>query len=447
MAANYDAPLQDDERIFRELEEIIFSTFEKLIECVVQRRAQLLEELSDLRTEHAFKIASTLESIGEPEISKIAELEKTIPLPSYKFECDITALSHKVQQLGEFVGEEVWPELETYTSVGEDSCPPYELPPLPGSKPPPLPPRSVEQKRQPKRCKSLPAHNSGDEQSSFNITVPPIEADFQIKKPMCQYSYFGERGYGNGRISNPKAICHDKFSNFIFITSYDQPKICVFTSQGKFKTEFGSKHLQGPVGICVHISNCYVTDEKLNTIFKFTTKDYKLEEKREFAKGSGENQFGLFRGIAVDKSNEIYAVDNENHRVCVLNTRLETKRMFGQKYLHYPNDICISQLVYVLDMNYPNCVHGVTREGEEILTIVNQDDIETPRFFCITPNENVIINGIYEQHLKVFSQQGVSLTSIELTDALNPRGICVLDDSGIVCAYAEGKLVNCIIHK
>ena len=434
MASKFLSPPEKCDETFRKLESTIFSVFKELIEDLEKRRDELLAELLQLKTNLDIYITRSLKNIQElesvkkgieslevernetnaviqaslnPIISKIKELEEQIPLPSFTFECDISPLKAQIVTLGKIQN------VETYEKID----PHYEMAPLIEDVPPPLPP--------PRSRSSIKS------QSKLNSPTPTIDKKLHLTAVSC----YGDKS----NISNPKAICYDEFNRNIYVISYDNPRIFVFSSKGNLVTKFGKKELQGPVGICVSENTCFVTDQKLNAIFKYKTKDFQLIKKRIFTKGPGNNQFGLFLGIAVDQFNQIHLVDNENNRISVYNGDLTLHRMYGQDYLHRPKDICISQLIYVLDSSYPHCLHGISWDGNKILSIISHDEIDTPFYFCLDPVGDFVISGVFEPDLKIFSDLGTYLYSAEV-NAQKPRGLCLLEDT-VACAYAEGAYV------
>ena len=465
MASKYISPTEENERSFNQLEHKIISTFQKLIEHVEKRRDKLLTELKHLKCELDCRIAVTLQNISNlenvrkgieslevegnetsdtiqaslyPIITKIEELEKQIPLLNCTFECNLNPLKDEIDNLGKLLSVKkksvvVKPAPTTYAEIN-DLSPQYELPPIPGRKAPPLPPPRSQRITQIERARSqsLTLEKSYEDDPKSLTTSSPSRYNETKGSAFC---------YGDGsRISNPKSTCYDRVAKKVYIISYDDPKVCVFSSDGKFIKEFGEKELQGPVGICVFQKNVYVADEKLNTIFKFNTEDFHLTRKKLFIRGSSPHQLGLFRGITMDRMSQIHVVDNENHRISVLNSDLNNLRVYGQDYLQHPKDICTSNIIYVLDLSYPHCLHGISWEGNKILSIINHDEIDTPLYFCIVPNGNFIISGVFEQNLKVFSEEGTYLYTTEVK-ARKPRGICLIDKDTIACAYAEGKYV------
>ena len=396
--------------------------------------ANIVEKIDELnRAKKGFESLepSVTESLLPPVERRMFELEKQLPLPQYYFECDISPIMKKVNKLGEIILLND-PKLY-YSEIDAFEKEHNEPPTSPTANPPPIPP--------PRERK---ATFESDQTSVKSLEIEPPRKIVKETQCLC----FGERGEGKGKINNPRSVCYDKPSEMIFITSYDRPKVYVYSRHGFFISKFGKKNLQGPVGVCVSNLHCYVTDDKLNAILKYSTEDFReftYTDRRKFKKGSGVKEFGSIQKLAIDEDKDIYVIDSVNNRISVLNLNLDTQSVFGQDYLHSPKDICIPDLIYVLDLSLPHCVHGILKSGERIRSFINRSEISKPIYFCFTPNEKVIISGAGEKNLKAFSLYNNSKSTIE---AHNPKPgvLCALDEKMIVCAFTEGKYAFYIIE-
>jgi tripartite motif-containing protein 71 len=121
------------------------------------------------------------------------------------------------------------------------------------------------------------------------------------------YAYYfyttqwGSYGTGNGQFNNPNGIAVDSAGN-VYVADTGNNRVQKFTSNGDYITQWGSS---SPYGIAVDFNdNVYLTF--YGQVQKFTSN------------GDYITQWGGLsnaRGIAVDSSDNIYVIDNDNYRV------------------------------------------------------------------------------------------------------------------------------------
>ncbi len=150
-----------------------------------------------------------------------------------------------------------------------------------------------------------------------NATTPPA--------PLPQFVLkWGSFGSGDGQFNLPKDIAVDGSGN-VYVADGSNARIQKFDGTGTFLTKWGSQgpgdgQFGQPRGIAVEGSgNVYVADWRSDgytlyyRIQKFDGTGTFLTKWGSF--GSGDGQFDLPFGIAVDGSGNVYVADHSNHRI------------------------------------------------------------------------------------------------------------------------------------
>ena len=484
--------------IFTEMESEIEKMFEGIIESAKKRKSEFLEELYEFKkrfikkrdeamtsiqvleekankilavnveSERAVKILQNrLESIN----SEVEELRKNTQIPPYRIDTTETNdIISSVLVLGSITTTKT---TITETEVGDEKI--YYTPmdsidnfhEVKRKVPPILPPKnniysslSLSQERsQPYEVVSEIYTDIVDQPNAVvekpkNLLMKtflqakklPSKSFEGRKKPILM---FGKRGYNIGQLTQPRGIYFEEATQNIFVVSKELRKVCIFNLTGAFIAEFGQDVLEGPSCVTSHVGICYVTDEKLNGIYKFRGNDWKLVNKINFTRGSKEGMFKSLKGIAVDKNN-LYIVDTGNNQVSVLGPNLVIKNVsFGDGILQQPQDIAVKDVVYVLDLEVSSCVHVFTKEGEHIRSLVNTTDIIgcIPNYFSVANDGGIILSILNGNNPIVFSKEGEFVYEIggkkgSKEMLTNIQGVCITSDNRVVCAFAEG--INCI---
>lgn len=192
--------------------------------------------------------------------------------------------------------------------------------------------------------------------------------------------------------------------------------------------------------------NILVVDGSNRRIQKFTSKGQFLASVGR--SGTGVLQFLEPDGIAVHPiSRKIYVVDNNTHRIQILNPDLTFCLMFGKEgsgkgYLHYPWGVACSCTgeVYVTDSGNC-CVQVFSSEGQFLREFgkkgVGQGELKWPTGISVSGDGSIVYVSDYGNHrLSIFSSEGLFLKSIgkkgkRCGEFGNIRGVKV-DGNGLV---------------
>jgi streptogramin lyase len=128
-------------------------------------------------------------------------------------------------------------------------------------------------------------------------------------------SQFGKEGTGNGEFKFPQAIATDSEGN-VLIADTENNRVQEFNSAGEFVRKYsgeGANALKEPKGIAVDAEGrVWVTDSGNNRIERFSAKGSYQAQFGSY--GPNDGQFREPRGIAVSGSN-LWVADTQNDRV------------------------------------------------------------------------------------------------------------------------------------
>ena len=247
------------------------------------------------------------------------------------------------------------------------------------------------------------------------VRFPEVPLDNTETHPSHIYLHLTIADIGFRTFEECRSIAIDPRTNNIFIVFEKLPSVTVFTGEGEFLKTFSNPYLKSPWGIAIYKDNIYMTETWEHSVFhfRFQEENYVQYLHRSAGKGSGVGLFKQPRQLAVSLEGDIFVADRFNHRIQVLNSRLQYQRHISHSSMKQPRDVKItSKLVFVLCVDSPD-VHVFTLAGEISHSFATCGSIgmqhSNPLFFCFDADENFIIMDGVAHNVKVFSQNGTLL--------------------------------------
>ena len=389
MAAKYSQEIPELEPESLDTVEIsVRTTFNSLIQQLIEKRDQLIEQICKIRNDYNLKETERTEYLESLE-KQIREMkEKNANRPFSK------------------VDEET---IKYWTAKKEE----YEHPnPIPT--PPQLNTSHLDELR--------------DQIERFGALDYSAET---YTSKLCYIRSIGKEGKGEGELHYPYGVVLGESGN-IFIADMGNSRIQLFSWEGQFIREIGKRELDRPYSIGLYNDWLFVTDYSLNKVLKYATQNYKLECKSEL-------ELNYPYGITVG-SNEVFVADCMNNRIVVLSLDLKFIRVLGNKKLVKPRDVTVkNNKVFVADSSEHHNVHVFSKLGDLLNSIINLRDGTDSIFVCLDKFNNILISDWSGKIIQIYTLEGLLIHSIECD--YNPTGIAVTHDNIIICAdFSNGKL-------
>ena len=157
----------------------------------------------------------------------------------------------------------------------------------------------------------------------WGITISPttgqiLVADcdnhcIQVLNPDLTFSYsFGSYGSAKGQFCFPRFITIDN-QGFVYVSDWGNNRIQVFTSEGKYISQFGTFGQSPPIGLIINNNLLYVAEEYNHRVSIFTTDGQFVSSFGE--KGNKKDQFNGPYSIALDNEGYVYVCDFWNDRL------------------------------------------------------------------------------------------------------------------------------------
>ena len=154
-------------------------------------------------------------------------------------------------------------------------------------------------------------------------------------------------------------------------------------------------------------------------------------------KGSGNLQFQNPRQLFISQVGDVYVCDSSNHRIQVLTSNIKFKNIFKHHSMKCPADIKLTEeLMYVLSRVDNPCLHVFTLKGDKIRSILSRGEslqLNSPFFFCIDMNANIVVSDREDHSIKIFTPEGEFLHRIGEGVLLNPTGISFTKKGRLIC--------------
>ena len=374
---------------FIEVEQLIRSTFDRIIGTATERRDQLLVQLNDMRLEYLNK-----EETRKKQVSDIQKLISQLMEASIQQNPIVRLQEKQIESLGE--------ERKKYETPTPVPVPSFRTEGLESL---------LEQLR------GLgPVHDVG---AHYREKINPIRQ-------------FGRAGGKKGELNCPSGIALYR-NESIYIVDTDNQRIQIFSTAGEFLSEFGKGQLSYPYSIALYDKWVFVGDlgSPWTAVCKF------LISNNKFICQSARDVLGDPNGITVDTDGEVLVADYNNNRIAVLNLELELVREIGKGKLKFPRDVKVNNNnIIVADNSEINNIHIFTKSGDNIRSFIKLDKGTGYVYFCLDLNNNIIVSDFIKKSIQIFTIAGELIHKIVCES--NPAGIVVDNNNNIICACENG---------
>ena len=374
---------------FIEVEQLIHSSFDKIIGAATERRDQLLVQLNDMRLNYLNK--------EETRKKQVSELEK---MTKHLKEMNIE--QNPILKVQEDQIKNLQKELKKY----EDPTPV------------PVPGYSTE------GLESLL-----EQLRKFGIIE---EVGGTYRERINSLRKFGRGGEKKGELNNPSGLALSR-NESIYTADTFNSKIQIFSTAGKFVAEFGKEQLNRPYSIALNDKWVFVSDYSHKAVFKFqiTNNKYLCQSAK------GELNFPF--GITVNTNGEVLVADCNNNRITILNSELKLVREIRKDILKSPRDVKINKNnIFVADNNEINNIHTFTKSGVIIRSFIKLDSGIGPINFGFDLYNNIIVSDYCSESIQIYTINGELIHKIVCKSY--PKGITVDNNNNIICVCYEGAV-------
>ena len=374
---------------FIAVEQLIRSTFDRIIVTATERRDQLLLQLNDMRLEYLNK-----EETRKKQVSDVQKLISQLMEASIQQNPIVRLQEKQIESLGE--------EQKKYET------------------PTPVPVPSIRTEGLESLLEQLrglgPVHDVG---AHYRERINPIRQ-------------FGRAGDKKGELNCPSGIALYR-NESIYIADTDNQRTQVFSTAGKFLSEFGKGQLSYPYSIALYdkwvFVGCLGFTKK--AVFKFRISNNK------FICQSARDVLSCPNGITVDRDGEVLVADYNNNRIAVLNLELKLVRDVGKGKLECPRDVKVNNNnIFVADNNKINNIHIFTKSGDKIRSFIKLDNGTGYNHFCFDLYNNIIVSDFRSKSIQIFTIAGELIHKIVCES--NPDGTAVDNNNNIICVCNSG---------
>ena len=375
---------------FIEVEQLIRSTFDRIIGAAAERRDQLLVQLNDMRLDYLKE--------EETRNKQFSELEKMInQLKEMNIE------QNPIVKVQEEQLKNLQKELKKYENPTQVPVPGYSTEGLESL---------LEQLRRFGTIEELGG--------TYREKINPVKK-------------FGTKGKEKGEFDCPQGLTL-KRNESIYIADTANGRIQIFSTAGKFVAEFGNEQLLWPDSIALNDKWVFVSDFSHNAVFKFQITNNKFVCQN--AKGELSRPFG----ITVDTNGEVLVADCNNNRIAILNLELKLVREIGKDKIKCPRDVKINKNnIFVADSNEINNIHIFTESGDIIRSFIKLDRGTGGIYFCFDLHTNIIVSDYRSNSIQIYTINGELIHKIVCK--CFPRGIAVDNNNNIICVCSD-----CVVY-
>ena len=286
---------------FIEAEQLIRSTFDRIIGAATERRDQLLVQLNDMRLDYLNK--------EETRKKQVSELEKVT-----KHLKEMTIEQNPILKVQEDQIKNMQKEQKKYENPTPVPFPGYSTEGLESL---------LEQLRK------------------FGIIEEVGEPYRERINPVKK---FGTKGEKKGEFKVPSGLTLYR-NESIYTADTFNSRIQIFSTAGKFVAEFGKEQLNRPHSIALYDKWVFVSDYNHKDVFKFQITNNK------YVCQSAKGELNFPFGITVDTNGEVLVADCNNSRIAIFNSELKLVRKIGKDKLVKPRDVKINKNYVLVNTN------------------------------------------------------------------------------------------------
>ena len=288
---------------------------------------------------------------------------------------------------------------------------------------------------------------------SLPPSTPKSQRDYSKVKeqPLIQ---FGSQRSGNGQLCCPFAVTVDS-EGLIYAAGYGNDQIQVFSSDGKFIYEFGSKgkgnrQFDGPCGIIFDpkLNEIIVADSGNGRIQIFSADGKYIRTIGE--KGEQNLQLNHPIGMALDKNGNVLVADCNGNNIKMYSKEGNLLMTFGSKgkekgQLHKPYGIGIlSNGNIVVSEEQNNRLSVFNSEGYFIRCIDfildnGEINLVKPRHIFIDDHDHILVVDFRNDQILMINQEGKRIATIGKGILGNPFGITMDQKGRIIVSESYPK--------
>ena len=246
------------------------------------------------------------------------------------------------------------------------------------------------------------------------------EPEVHIERVFDHLVACGKIGIAPGNLYFPLGVAIHPASNNIYITEgslnhENSTRVSIFSDYGEYLNSYTNEHMEALWGIAIHENNVYVTDWKVHTVFYL-----KIESDLRLiailgSKGSDFGQFNEPRQLSISTNGDVYIADSYNDRIQVLDSSHHPIKELTHPSIHSPIDVKLTiEEIYVLCSGDSTHLHVFNYSGHKIRDILTRgDEMQAAScFFCLGPENCLIMSDIINHNIKIFSNNGELLHTL-----------------------------------
>ena len=372
---------------FIEAEQLIRSTFDRIIGAATERRDKFLLQLNEMKLEYLNK-----EEIRKKQVSELEKMIKQLREMNIEQNPILKLQEEQIKNLEE--------QLKKY------------------EKPTPGPVLAVNTEGLESILEQLRGFGNVEEVwGLYRQKINPVNK-------------FGKEGKKKGGLYYPSGLTLYR-NESIYIADIRNRKILIFSTAGEFVAEFGKEKLNRPYSVALNDKWVFVSDYHHYAVFKFQITNNK------FICRSAKGELYYPLGITVDTNGEVLVADCVTDRIAIFNSELKLVRKIGKDKLKHPQDVKINKNnIFVADNNEINNIHIFTKSGDIIRSFINLDNTTDPIHFSFDLHNNIIVSDWSSNSIQIYTINGELIHKIVCKDY--PTGMAVDNNYNIICACIDG---------